>query len=118
MNVAAISALLALADPPLWIVTAQTERRRGGLISTTVCSLSIVPELPRMLVTLARQHHTWELVEGSNALALHLIGAEHLDWVWRFGIDTGRDRDKLAGLALRSGASGSPILDGALGWLD
>ena len=84
MNIAAVTSLLALPDPPLWVVTAQSGARRGGLIATTVFSLSIVPELPRMLVTLARQHHTWELVDGSQALALHLIDEEHLDWVWRF----------------------------------
>jgi flavin reductase (DIM6/NTAB) family NADH-FMN oxidoreductase RutF len=118
VNVAAISSLLALPDPVLWVVTAQSGERRGGLIATAVFSLSIVPELPRMLVALARQHHTWELVEGSNALALHLIDEAHIDWVWRFGVQSGRDSHKLAGLAVRTAASGSPILQEALGWLD
>src|SRR5262249_18302295 len=83
-----------------------------------VFSVSIVPELPRMLVALARQHHTWELVEASNALALHLIDEKHIDWVWRFGLRSGRDDDKLAGLETRTATPGSPILEGALGWLD
>jgi flavin reductase (DIM6/NTAB) family NADH-FMN oxidoreductase RutF len=38
--------------------------------------------------------------------------------VWRFGIASGRDVDKLAGLNVRAGSSGSPILADALGWLD
>jgi len=118
VNLAAINSLLALPDPALWIVTAQAGTRRGGLIATAVFSLSIVPELPRMLIALARQHHTWELVEGSNALALHLIDQAHIDWVWRFGLQSGRDHDKLAGLAVHTAAGGSPILEEALGWLD
>jgi flavin reductase (DIM6/NTAB) family NADH-FMN oxidoreductase RutF len=118
VNRTGIVALLALPDPVLWVVTAQSGQRRGGLIATNVTSVSIVPELPRMLVALARQHHTWELVEASHAFALHLIGEERVDLVWRFGLASGRDGDKLAGLAVRTATTGSPILEGALGWLD
>jgi flavin reductase (DIM6/NTAB) family NADH-FMN oxidoreductase RutF len=118
VNLPGITALLALPDPPLWIVTAKSGTRRGGLVATTIFSVSIVPELPRMLVTLARQHHTWELVEASNAFALHLVDEAQIDWVWRFGLESARDRDKLAGLTSQPAASGSPILEGALGWLD
>jgi flavin reductase (DIM6/NTAB) family NADH-FMN oxidoreductase RutF len=118
VNLTGIAALLALPDPVLWVVTAQAGQRRGGLIATNVTSVSIVPELPRMLVALARQHYTCGLVEASHAFALHLIGEEQVDWVWRFGLASGRDGDKLAGLAVRTAVAGSPILDGALGWLD
>jgi flavin reductase (DIM6/NTAB) family NADH-FMN oxidoreductase RutF len=41
-----------------------------------------------------------------------------VDWVWRFGLSSGRDRDKFAGLASHAGRSGAPILDEAPGWLD
>ena len=41
-----------------------------------------------------------------------------MDWVWRFGLESGRDVDKFHGLQLRSGSSGSPILTDAVGWLD
>jgi flavin reductase (DIM6/NTAB) family NADH-FMN oxidoreductase RutF len=71
-----------------------------------------------MILGIARQHHTWTLIEASGAFALHLIGEEQLDWVWRFGLRSGRDCDKLDGLATQVGAAGSPILTGAPGWLD
>ncbi len=38
--------------------------------------------------------------------------------MWRFGLNSGRDLDKLAGLPVTTGATGSPILTDALGWLD
>jgi flavin reductase (DIM6/NTAB) family NADH-FMN oxidoreductase RutF len=118
VNAKNITALCARLDRELWIVTATDGTRRGGLVATFVSQASIVPELPRMLVGIDRQHHTWGLIEASNAFALHLIGEEQLDWVWRFGIASGRDVDKLAGLNVRAGSSGSPILADALGWLD
>ncbi len=112
------AALLDQLDSPLWIVTASAERRRGGLVATFVNPASIVPDLPRMVVGLARQHHTWELVQASGCFALHLLSEAQVDWVWRFGLPSGRDADKLAGLRVQTGETGSPILPDAAAWLD
>ena len=38
--------------------------------------------------------------------------------MWRFGLRSGRDADKLAGLSMTTATTGSPILTDALGWLD
>jgi len=118
MDVTAAATLIAWIDREIWLVTAQADSRRGGLIATFVNPASIVAELPRMVVGLARSHHTWELVEASNAFALHLLGEQHLDWVWRFGLQSGRDSDKFAGLEWAAGRTGSPILKDAIGWMD
>jgi flavin reductase (DIM6/NTAB) family NADH-FMN oxidoreductase RutF len=118
MDPAAIAAVLNRLDRELWLVTARSGLRRGGLIATFVSQASIVPALPRMIVGLARGHFTRELIEEAGAFALNLLGEEHLDWVWRFGLQTGRGSDKLAGLELAEKATGSPILTEALGWLD
>ena len=110
--------VFARLDRELWLVTARAGPRRGGLIATFVNQASIVPELPRVILGLAKHHHTWGLIETSGAFALHLLGDDNLDWVWRFGLASGRDHDKLAGLAAREGATGSPILAEAFAWLD
>src|SRR4051812_44968469 len=98
MNTAAVGQLFARLDRELWVITAAASRR-GGLVATFVSNASIVPELPRLLVGVAKQHHTWGLIEASGAFAAHLIGEQHVGWVERFGLHTGRDRDKLDGLA-------------------
>jgi len=118
MDVTAASTLFACLDREVWLVTAQADGRRGGLIATFVNQATIVPDLPRVLVGLARQHHTWELVEQSSAFVVHLLGEQHLDWVWRFGLESGRDLDKLHGLAVTDAVTGSPVLTDARGWLD
>jgi flavin reductase (DIM6/NTAB) family NADH-FMN oxidoreductase RutF len=114
----AATTLFRRLDRELWLITAQAGARRGGLIATFVNQASIVPEYPRMVVGLARHHHTWSLIEASGAFALHLLGESQLDWVWRFGLQSGRDADKLEGLAVRAGVSGAPILSAAPAWLD
>jgi flavin reductase (DIM6/NTAB) family NADH-FMN oxidoreductase RutF len=118
LDLTAANTLLALLDREVWLVTAAAGGVRGGLIATFVNPASIVPEVPRLLVGLARQHHTWQLVEASGALGLHLLAEDNLDWVWRFGLACGRDRDKFEGLQVHAADTGSPLLDGAVGWLD
>jgi flavin reductase (DIM6/NTAB) family NADH-FMN oxidoreductase RutF len=118
MNPEAATSLFRRLDRELWLVTSSAGGRRGGLVATFVNQASIVPELPRMVVGIAKQHHTWGLVEASGVFALHLVGEEQVDWIWRFGLRSGHDHDKLAGLTTRSGASGAPILADAAGWLD
>jgi flavin reductase (DIM6/NTAB) family NADH-FMN oxidoreductase RutF len=118
MDATAASTLFAWLDREIWLVTAQADSRRGGLIATFVNQASIVPDLPRMLIGLSRQHYTWKLVEHSNAFALHLLSERHLDWVWRFGLESGRGQDKLHGLRVRQSSTGSPLLEDAIGWLD
>jgi flavin reductase (DIM6/NTAB) family NADH-FMN oxidoreductase RutF len=112
------STLFASLDRELWLVSAAAGARRGGLIATFVGPASIVGDLPRVVVGLARQHHTWGLVEASRAFALHLLAEKHLALVWRFGLKSGRDADKFEGLQVETGATGSPLLADCLGWLD
>ena len=113
-----VSEVFHLYDPPLWLVTACHRDRRGGLIATFVVRASIVPALPRMAIGLAKQHHTWGLIEDSGRFALHLLPEDGLDVVWRFGLQSGHDTDKFLGLADRRTPDGNPLYPQALSWLD
>jgi flavin reductase (DIM6/NTAB) family NADH-FMN oxidoreductase RutF len=118
MDAKAVSAVFGRLDKELWLVTSQADSRRSGLIATYVCRNSMAPAMPRVLIGLAKHHFTRELVEESSAFALHLLGDEHLPWVWQFGTQSGRVVDKFEGLEFTTAATGSPILSSALGWLD
>ncbi|MCG6895888.1 MAG: flavin reductase family protein [Thiocapsa sp.] len=115
---AAVSEIFHLYDPPLWLVTARAGARRGGFVATSATRASIVPDLPRMLVAVAKHHHTWELIESSGGFALHLLCADDLASVWRFGLVSGHQVDKLADLSLPATPNGAPLLTSALCWLD
>lgn len=118
----AIDAVYHLYDPPLWLVTAAQSpapgSARGGCIATFVTRASIVKRLPRMLAGIARQHHTWHLIESSGCFALHLLPELALEAVWRFALQSGRDGDKFAGLPDSRTPDGSPLIGTALSWLD
>ncbi len=105
-------------DREVWIVTAADEGRRAGLVATFVSPASIAREFPRLLAGFGKTHETWKFIERSGAFAAHLIEETQLDLVWRFGLESSRDADKFAGLAIKTGATGSPILERALAWFD
>jgi flavin reductase (DIM6/NTAB) family NADH-FMN oxidoreductase RutF len=47
-----------------------------------------------------------------------LLREDQLDLVWRFGLQSGHDVDKLAGLATEPAGTGSPRLLDVIGWAD
>lgn len=99
-----ITPLNQLLDREIWLVEAAHAGRRGGMISTSVNQASIVPALPRMVLGVAKQHHTWGVIEASRAFTLHLLHEAQLDLVWRFGLQSGHKVDKFAGLASIAGS--------------
>src|SRR5579864_3468414 len=117
MDTDVIARVFASLDSTIWLVTASADPRRGGLIATFVNQASIVASMPRVVIGLAKQHHTWELVQTSKAFGLHLLGIDQIDWVWRFGLRSGRTEDKLSGLRLEPQGN-SPLLADALAWFD
>jgi flavin reductase (DIM6/NTAB) family NADH-FMN oxidoreductase RutF len=118
LNFLGINSLLNSLDPAIWVITSRDGARRNAMIATFVSPASIIYEEPRMVVGIARHHYTHELVEASDAMALHLIHESLLDWVWRFGTLSGRNTDKFTSLDTRRAQTGSPILEAAIGWLD
>jgi flavin reductase (DIM6/NTAB) family NADH-FMN oxidoreductase RutF len=114
----AIQSVFQLVDREVWIVTASACGHRGGLVATWVSAVSIDPDKPCVLVGLAPNHFTTELVKESGGFAVHLLDWRHIDLVWRFGLASGRDNDKLGGLGYRTATTGSPILAECLAWLD
>ncbi len=90
----------------------------GGLIATFVMRVSLARERPRVAVTVAKHHHTWTLIEESRCFGLHLLCEDNLEMVWKFGLATARDTTKFVGTTHRTEATGSPILDDTIGWLD
>jgi len=114
----AIEQVLKLIDREVWVVTSKAGSRRGGLLATWVQQASLDPARPAMVVGLAPHHSTCELIAESGAFVLHLIAADQISLAMNFAIGSGRNRDKLAGLELRTAVTGMPILRECLAWLD
>src|SRR5688572_11888675 len=113
-----VANLLHLAQRPVWIVTAKSGIRWGGLVATFVLQSSIDPRHPMAVVGLAPNHFTTQLVRQSRQLGLHLITRQQIDHVWRFAIGSGRDRDKLEGLELLPSELSVPLIADCLAWFE
>lgn len=117
-DLAAIDNVLRLVNRELWIVTAQSGVRRGGLLATWVSAASVDREHPTMLIGLAPTHFTRELVDEAGCFGLHLIGGDQLEVAFDFTIGSGRERDKLAGRELFTSQTGAPLLVDCAAWCD
>jgi flavin reductase (DIM6/NTAB) family NADH-FMN oxidoreductase RutF len=113
-----IDALLRLVDREVWIVTAAAGGKRGGLTATWVAQASIDRERPVILAGLAPNHFTAEIVEEGQAFVAHLLAESQAQLAWNFAKDSGRERDKLAGLATTQSSANCPILPDCLAWFD
>jgi flavin reductase (DIM6/NTAB) family NADH-FMN oxidoreductase RutF len=103
---------------PLVAVTAAHEGRANGLISSTALTASLLPEAPRLSVHLSKASLTHELVLASGSLAIHLLRSDALEVFHALGMRTGLDGDKLADIPMRSGVTGSPVLAGAVAYVE
>ncbi|MCC7085463.1 MAG: flavin reductase family protein [Pirellulales bacterium] len=108
-----------LIDREIWIVTsASSDGRRGGLVATWVSQASIDPGRPVVVVGIAPNHFTAELIEGVGGFVAHLISADQIDLAWRFALKSGRNTDKFDGVPFTSTATGLPIVNGCIAWLE
>ena len=110
---------------PIVALTARDGPRAGGLIASTAVAAALAPELPRVVVQLSKANLTHDLALRSGAFAVHLLPAapdpalrRSLELFRTLGLRSGRDGDKLAGVAFRTGRTGAPILEDALAWAE
>src|SRR3954449_11762011 len=104
VGVEAFTKIFDRLERELWVITARAGDRSSGLVATYVSSVSLVPELPRVTIAIAKHHFTHDVIEASGTFAMHLVDEAIIEWLWRFGIQSGRDIDKFAGLATSTGA--------------
>lgn len=103
---------------PVVIVTAAHAGQLSGQVAISCISASIVPGRPRLLASLWKLNYTHDLVALSGVLALHTLRRRQTDLVKHFGLQSGRQVDKFAGLDWRPGAGGAPILSDCHGWVE
>ena len=101
----------------IWIVTAESEQARGGLLATWVSQASLNPLDPIAVIGIAVNHFTRDLIDASGRFGLHLLAPDQTELALNFAIGSGRDRDKLAGLNLLPQRS-TPILANCASWLE
>jgi flavin reductase (DIM6/NTAB) family NADH-FMN oxidoreductase RutF len=119
----AVTETLAMLWSPLLAITTHHEGRSNGLVAATGVFASLVPEAPRVLIELTKSSLTHDLVY--RVFALHVLPATpndalttSLSLVRMLGMRSGHDGDKMAGLTVRPGVTGCPILADTLTYIE
>ncbi len=100
------------------IVTTAADGQRGGLTVSSFTSLSLQP--PMILVCLHKDSHAIPLIERSGVFAVSILNAEQAHISDRFAgrIPLQHDSQRFDGVNTFAAATGSPIIEGAVGWVD
>lgn len=97
------------------VVTMQTEENRHGL--TVSGFLSVSPEPPLVLISVGQELTSDLLLQASGAYAVNFLRDDQADISDRFAGRLG-EVDRFTGLTTHTAATGAPILDDCLAWLD
>ena len=109
-----IANVLQSIDREVWIVTASSHGKRGGLCATWVSQASLDPANAVMLIGIAPNHFTAELIDASSEFVLHLLREEQTEFALRFATGSSRHIDKFVGLTVEPNTT---RLSDCLAWL-
>jgi flavin reductase (DIM6/NTAB) family NADH-FMN oxidoreductase RutF len=118
MEYSRIAPMMGRLWSPLAAVTSHWEGKSNAQIAVAVGAASIVPSMPRVLVQIYKRNYSHDLIYNSGAFALNFLRQDQLNLIKEFGLVSGRDQDKLAGVTYDFRGSGSPILEECWGFLD
>jgi flavin reductase (DIM6/NTAB) family NADH-FMN oxidoreductase RutF len=103
--------LLRNLTSPVVAITSERGGKRNGMIADSAVRASIVPTIPRVSVYIHKFNYSHDLIFETGRFVLHLLRDDQFELIHRLGFESGRTRDKLAGLPHRLGALGVPVLD-------
>ena len=111
-----IAALFHRLTLGVYVVGVADAERRDGFTAAWVMQVSFDPLLLAVSVNPANASHS--LLRSGRGFAVSVLKRGQLELARRFGTQSGRDADKLAGLRWRPGRHGAPILEDALAYFD
>lgn len=111
--------LLRTLTSPIVAITSRRGEKRNGMISDGAIRASIVPDIPRVGVFIHKFNFSHDIIYETGRFVMHILHSGQAPLVQRLGFVSGRDTDKLAGVAHRDGAkTGVPILDDCYAWFE
>jgi flavin reductase (DIM6/NTAB) family NADH-FMN oxidoreductase RutF len=97
------------------LVTVRAGDQVHGLTVSAFCSVS--PEPPMVAVVIDQRHTAWSLMEREDAVfAVNVLHQEQQELSNRFAWV--KDEDRFLAGSWASAATGAPVLEDALAWLD
>jgi len=95
------------------VVTAAPDDTPVGLAVGSFCSVSLDPPLVAFFP--GRSSSSWPQIQAAGSFCVNILADDQEDVCRRFA---SKEEDKFTGLGWSAAASGSPLLAGALAWID
>jgi len=95
------------------VVTSMSSGRPVGMTCQSFSSVSLDP--PLVLFCPAKSSRAWPQIQRAGFFCVNLLSHDQLDLSNGFAA---KGTDKFAGVSWRPSATGAPLLDGVLGWVD
>ena len=111
-----VSGLFHRLSYGVYVIGAAHGGRRDAFTAAWLMQVSFEPLLVALSVNPGNA--SYPLLRESGSFAASVLAAGQLELARRFGTRSGRDEDKLAGIAWRPSAAGAPILSEALAHLE
>jgi flavin reductase (DIM6/NTAB) family NADH-FMN oxidoreductase RutF len=93
-----------------------SSNQQNAQICVSVFGASIVPDRPRLLISLSKTNFTTELVRKSGTLSVTVLAQDQAPLLRPLGLESGRDGNKLGGLTIESTPAGDPYFPGGVGY--
>jgi flavin reductase len=100
----------------VYVITARRGDETNGLTARMVSQVSIRP--PRVALAILKPRYTHELIHESGAFVVNVLAAGQELIGGHFGLRSGRDINKFAGLEYSVGETGAPILSDSCAFLE
>jgi flavin reductase (DIM6/NTAB) family NADH-FMN oxidoreductase RutF len=111
-----IAALFHRLTLGVYVVGVADAERQDGFTAAWVMQVSFDPLL--LAVSVNPENASYSLLHSGRGFAVSVLKRGQLELARRFGTQSGREADKLAGLRWRPGRHGAPILEDALAYFD
>ena len=118
LDTADLGPLLGGLSAPLAAISTRSGEVSNAQIAVAITAASIVPQRPRLIVQIYHTNFTHNLIAASGVLAINFLESAQLPLIWKLGMHSGRDGDKMQGLGYATGVTGSPLFEGSYGYLD
>ena len=100
----------------VYVVGVADAGHRDGFTAAWVMPVSFDPLLLALSINPANA--SYPLLRAGSGFAVSVLKQGQIELARRFGTQSGRDLDKLAGIGWRPGRNGAPILEDALAYFD
>ena len=111
-----IAALFRRLTLGVYVVGVADGQRRDAFTAAWLTQVSFDPLLLALSINPANA--SYELLHASGGFTVNVLKQGQLELARRFGTQSGREHDKLAGIRWRPNRVGAPILEEALAYFD